>query len=234
MFVIKRNQVIVTALVIMIAVAGYLNYVDNKSITDAESEVAMSESSETALVPNDEVSVLNVSSNTAKSIPELELDGEIAISVTDEESTAAEGMENITSEDEDIANDNPGAAVFVSSQTENVYFVQAKLDREQARAKQKEILSDMLSNKNLDKEERSECAAAMLDIQKRIEKETSAEAMIEAKGFTDAYVRIDDDTVDVVVNKEALSDAERAQIEDIVARKTGVDASKIRISPLKK
>ena len=58
--------------------------------------------------------------------------------------------------------------------------------------------------------------------------------MIEAKGFNEVYVRIDDDTVDVVVNKESLSEAEIAQIEDIVKRKTGVSADKIRISPIKK
>ena len=47
-------------------------------------------------------------------------------------------------------------------------------------------------------------------------------------------VRIDDETVDVVVDKEELTDAEVAQIEDIVKRKTGFEADKIRISPLKK
>ena len=48
------------------------------------------------------------------------------------------------------------------------------------------------------------------------------------------YIRIDDETVDVVVDKEMLSDAEIAQIEDIVKRKTGFKANQIRISTLKK
>lgn len=52
--------------------------------------------------------------------------------------------------------------------------------------------------------------------------------------FDEVYVRIDDDTVDVVVDKAELTDAEIAQIEDIVKRKTGVEADKIRITPLKK
>jgi stage III sporulation protein AH len=73
----------------------------------------------------------------------------------------------------------------------------------------------------------------MLAIQQRIEKETAAEAMLEAKGFKEAYVRIDDDTVDVVVDKAELTNAEVAQIEDIIKRKTGVSTDKIRISPLK-
>ena len=74
----------------------------------------------------------------------------------------------------------------------------------------------------------------MLEIQQRIERETAAEAMIEAKGFKEVYVRIDDDTVDVVVDRAELTDTEVAQIEDIVKRKTGYSNDKIRISPLKK
>ncbi len=40
------------------------------------------------------------------------------------------------------------------------------------------------------------------------------------------------DTADVVVNAADLSDANRAQIEDIVARKTGVAAQNIVITPV--
>lgn len=38
--------------------------------------------------------------------------------------------------------------------------------------------------------------------------------------------------MDVVVNQSNLSDAERAQIEDIVKRKTEVSAEKIVITPI--
>ncbi len=53
---------------------------------------------------------------------------------------------------------------------------------------------------------------------------------MEAKGFADAIVSIDGDSVDVVVNTEELTEAQRAQIEDIVIRKTGVGAESIVIS----
>ena len=92
----------------------------------------------------------------------------------------------------------------------------------------------MLDNKNISQEQKEKCTESMMELQQRIEKETAAEAMIESKGFKEAYVRMDDDTVDVVVDKDTLTDAEVAQIEDIVKRKTGMDASKIRINTLQK
>lgn len=211
---IKKNHVIISALVVMIAAAGYLNYID--SAPGDVSEVMLTDEGELAAVP-EEVAVNDEN-------PEIL--GEEAAA---EDTTAA--TEGST---EEAANPDAGTAVFVNSSNDSSYFVQAKLDREQSRNKQKDMLNEMLNNENIDNEKKNEVTTAMLQIQQRIEKETAAESMIEAKGFKEVYVRIDDDTVDVVVDKAELTDAEIAQIEDIVKRKTGVSADKIRITPLKK
>ena len=209
MFVIKRNQVVVTALAVMIAAAGYLNFQESRS----------SEGNQTAL--------------------QLTEEGEMAAlmdysTLPDDVDTAELTLDPITAEVAQTTGD--GAAVYVSanSMTGSEYFAEAKLDREQSRAKQKDILTEMLDNENISKEQKDKCTESMLELQQRIEKETAAEAMIESKGFKEAYVRIDDDTVDVVVDRDTLTDAEVAQIEDIVKRKTGMEPEKIRINTLQK
>lgn len=201
MFVIKKNQVIITALVLMIGTAGYLNFADNRA----------AEPSQVVLNDSDDITGL---------VPDSDLYGD---------PLAMEETTPVNSEQ-----DNAGEAVFVNNSNDTSYFVQAKLEREQARAKQKDILTEMINNTNVDQDKKADAADEMLKIQERIEKETAAEAMIEAKGFKEVYVRIDDDTVDVVVNKAELSESEIAQIEDIVKRKTGASVDKIRISPIKK
>ena len=62
------------------------------------------------------------------------------------------------------------------------------------------------------------------------EMELGAEILLEAKGFEGAVVSISNDSVDVVVNAIELTDAQRAQIEDIVKRKTDIPAENIIIS----
>lgn len=240
MFSMKRNQIIVMALVVMIAVAGYLNVMDSKKTAAVDKEVvSYQELPDGTLIADDQLLEVNAPS----------VDEEIGIAMAEGEA-AAEPLEAVDAAEadkalelgEDMANteeeaDEPGQAIFVNSSAtapfEKEFFVSAKLEREQTRAKEKDILTEMIGNENLGKDDISQCASALLDIQKRIEKETAAEAMIEAKGFKESYVRIDDDTVDVVVSKEALTEAEIAQIEDIVTRKTGFAADKVKISTLK-
>ncbi|MBR6638162.1 MAG: SpoIIIAH-like family protein, partial [Lachnospiraceae bacterium] len=71
----------------------------------------------------------------------------------------------------------------------------------------------------------------LLEVNSISQKEAEAELLLEAKGFTDVVVSITDGSVDVVVNAASLSDADRAQIEDIVKRKTEISADKIIIMP---
>ncbi len=233
MFVLKRNQVIITALVVMIAVAGYLNYSDSNKNKKANN-IVLDDGGRVSGLGDEEYTTVN-SKNGLLSVFEGEIgeaistDDNPAIALGEEDDSFLTALPN--SEDSEA---EPGEAVFVSTSVNLPFFVQAKLEREQARAKQKDILLEVINNTNIEESKRAECADAMIEIQKRIEKETAAEAMIEAKGFKEVYVRIDDNTVDVVVNKEALTDAEVAQIEDIVKRKTGMDSASIRISPMKR
>ena len=226
MFVIKRNQIIITALVVMIAAAGYLNYIDS---TPAEpSEVVVNDEGDImGIVPDGELAAVSGDGG----YDEISLIGENENETNTSDKSAEYDNDEFSAE---TGNDDAGTAVFVNTSNDSSYFIQAKLDREQSRAKQKDILTEMINNDNIEQDKKSECANAMLEIQQGIEKETAAEAMIEAKGFDEVYVRIDDETVDVVVNKETLTDAEIAQIEDIIKRKTGVTADKIRINPMKK
>lgn len=219
MFVVKRNQVIVTALAVMVAVAGYLNFTESRASEGTKTAMSLNEEGDTMALLDD----FSVLPDTDPS--------EIA-------EGSMEDLDPITAEAnlaEASTTTGDGAAVFVNAdENAGTFFAEAKLDREQARAKQKDMLTEMMNNESIDGEQKAACADNMLELQQRIEKETAAEAMIESKGFKEAYVRIDDETVDVVVDKEELTEAEVAQIEDIVKRKTGFDTDKIRISPLKK
>lgn len=128
--------------------------------------------------------------------------------------------------------DVPGEAVLTSAGSTSRYHRPGKVNREQVRSKNKEMLLEIINNSNIEDAQKQDAIDAMVALTDKAEREAAAEMLLEAKGFADVVVNIEDDTADVVVGSADLGDAERAQIEDIMKRKTGVSAENIVITPL--
>ena len=124
----------------------------------------------------------------------------------------------------------PGEAVFTASGDVTVVLSEAKLLKEQTRARNKETLLEIINSTGLTDEQKQAAVDSMVRMTEIAEKEAAAEILLEAKGFTDVVVSINGDAVDVVVNAATLDEAMRAQIEDIVKRKTEIPAENIIIS----
>lgn len=214
----KKNQIIITALALMIAAAGYVSFtngnIDDGNIATETSADAMEEDYEIS----DE---------------DMELGENI---FTDEEDVSTEtSAEAASSEvaDADTAIENPGEAVLTSSTVANVDFaVEMKLNREQIRSQNKETLMDVINNENITDTQKQAAVDQMIAMTDVAEREAAAEMLLEAKGFTDVVVSVTDDSADVVLNMGEVTDAKRAQVEDIVKRKTNVSAENIIITPI--
>lgn len=227
---IKKNQMMITALAIMIAVAGYLNFAGTK-VTDEE---LMSVSGEAkAALPQQEgeadyAALLDLSDEDAeKASADIEsLDSDVALT---ENGGVDEKLAQALAEEQMEVQETPGEAVFTSAETSSP-LSGAKLAKEQTRMQNKETLLSLINNANVAETQKQEAVTSMISMTDIAEKETAAEILLEAKGFQDAIVSIDGESVDVVVNTPELTEAQRAQIEDIVIRKTGVSADAIVIS----
>lgn len=231
---VKKNQVMITALALMIAVAGYLNFAGNR-ITQEEIVTTGSDTVETAKVTGNDSQYEDIQSMDSELVLEEDnyleqsMDDILAEDITvDEENADLEaGSDSV----EEITGDVPGEAVFTSVAGMDS-LSGAKLLKEQTRAKSKETYLEIINNTNIAEEQKQEAIDGMIALTDVAEKETAAEILLEAKGFEDVVVSITDDMVDVVVNTAELTEAQRAQIEDIVVRKTGMNPEAIVISTL--
>lgn len=111
-------------------------------------------------------------------------------------------------------------------------MAEAKVTREQVRAKNKESLMEIIDNQNLSDEQKQDAVNQLLVLTELTEKEAAAETLLASKGFDQAVVSLTQEGADIVVSAAELSDANRAQIEDIVTRKTGIAAENIVITPI--
>ena len=237
----RKNQAVIVALVLMVVVAGYLNFSSQTaSATDPNQQAAEDSSEgqfladgfeEGTLLPVGETSTVSEEANAGTEESQIaeESDGEQA---TAAEAEAQTGEESAVPEE--TGDDLPGSAVLVDSDAViPEYFAEAKVERENARAKSQDILYDLMASADTPESEKSLAAQEIIALQKRVENEAAAEAMIKAKGFSEVFVRIYDESVDVIVDREEISQQEAAQIQDIITRITGAEASDIRISLLK-
>ena len=196
----KKNQIIIATLAVMIAVAGYLNY----------SGMLFGESSD----------------STAEANAELASQELLDISEDDIESST----EDIESVDSDVEG-TPGEAVLTSGSAETT-VAQAKVTREQVRAENKETLQAVIDNENLSDAEKQSAVDQLVQMTKITEQEAAIETLMASKGFSEAVVNLDSDSADIVVRSDELTEANRAQIEDIVTRKTEIEPQNIVITPI--
>ena len=218
----KRNQLIITALAALIAVAGYLNYTEkNDMARKARLEANGKAETETRVDANAGVDV------DAKA----EESSQDAVAGEEKTSEVAEQTngEDVKSNDQDVQS-TPGEAIFVNATGTVDFIVEAKLSKEYVRATNSENLNAIITNKDLSSEEKKAAVEKVAQIADISEKEIAAENLIMAKGYQDVVVTYTDGYVDVIIVSKEMDDTTRAQIEDIVKRKMEVSADKITIN----
>ena len=211
-----KNRLAIIALAVMIGVAGYMSFADagkdKKTKKNGKEQVEVISYDEVA--GSDSKNVADGSENIA------------ADEAQDTDEGLSEDME-LNGPEEEI-----GDAVLTSASAKAVTnnMASVKLTREQNRSKSRETLMDIIGDEALSDEAKKEAADTYVRLNDTIEMETDIETVLAAKGYTDVVVTIGDESVDVTLGAAELDDAERAQIEDIVTRKTGYNISNVAIS----
>lgn len=212
----RKNQLVITALALMIAVAGYFSYMNN----NLDDEAAAAASTDADIREGE----LEISDEDSYIENEIFTD-----EGTGEELAVVEGTEDVAAVDVE----NPGEAILTSTNIANLdYAAEMKLNREQIRSKNKESLLEIVNNTAVAETLKQDAINKMIAMTDISEREAAAEMLLEAKGFTDVVVSITDDNCDVVLNMGEVTDSKRAQVEDIVKRKTNISAEKIVITPI--
>ncbi len=270
----RRNQIIVTTLVVMIAAAGYLNYAgkklpenevdvyeagasdisqedilaENQRVLDAaggyeeiesldqdwdqiEEAESVADSGEVSAQP--EGGMISEQIDAIENNIQPEGDGAMQLAQADADPITETISADAGTEEGDLTGlENPGEAILTSGMSVSDYIAGVQLSREQVRARSRETLLNIINNTNIEEAAKQEAIQNMIELTEIAEKENAAETLLMAKGFSDPVVSITDGKVDVVINAASITDPQRAQIEDVVKRKTEVGAENIIITLL--
>lgn len=270
----RRNQIIVTTLVVMIAAAGYLNYAGKKlpenevdvyeaGVSDISQEDILAENQRVldaaggyeeiesldrdwdqieeaeSVADSGEVSAQPEGGMISEQIDAIENniqpegEGAMQLAQADTDPITETISADAGTEEGDLTGlENPGEAILTSGMSVSDYVAGVQLSREQVRARSRETLLNIINNTNIEEAAKQEAIQNMIELTEIAEKENAAETLLMAKGFSDPVVSITDGKVDVVINAASITDPQRAQIEDVVKRKTEVGAENIIITLL--
>ncbi len=205
--ILKKKEIIAASLVVLIGVAGYLNwsYQDTIMVQDGDSYI-----------------------ETGKKLGEAQLvnaDGE-AEETPQAEKTNAENQEDAETEEkaEQTAETVEGGAD---------YFEQAKLNKVSSRSKSLEILNQTAENTSFDEEIRKKAGDKILVVADNVQKESEIESIAQSKGYNEICVYVDDTEADVMVRKDGFGDEDVVKLTDIVTEQLKNSAQNVKIVEVK-
>lgn len=221
MKLLKKNQVIIYVIAIMIMTAGYLNFTtnanDNQSI---ETSMQMESKDDTLLADIGDATLVN--SNDV---------------VTGEETTPTSEnqvkneSENSNNEGTEQEETQKGKEVQTNSEvTKDDYFVQSKLERDTMYSQMLETYEKVLNSSNSLETQKQTATQEITRINELKNSIMICENLIKTKGINDSVIFINGDSISVVVRAEKLEQEQIAQIQNIIAREMQAEIGNIHIS----
>lgn len=209
MKIIKKNQLTILVLALMLVTAGYLNYNDT---VQTQAEVA--KIGDATLV----------SSNLSNSISN-KIQNETKI-----ENTNTNNSENNTREAaSSISTTEESLQTNAKTTDTNEYFTSSRLERDTMYSQMLESYQKILDSKTTTEKQKSAAQTEIDNINKTKNVIMICENLIKTKGFEDVVIFSNDDSISVVINKEDLGKEDIAQIQSIIAREMNADIDDIHI-----
>ena len=207
MMILKRKEIIAAALVVMIGVAGYLNwsYQDTIRVTDGETY-----------------------SETGKKLGEAQY---VSTTKNDEDADKTDSKDE--KKDGKKAEKKNNQTDDQTKSTSADYFTEARLEKESSRSKSLEILNQTAANESFDADIRQKAQNQILKMAEDVEKESMIEKVAQAKGYQEVAVYIDGDSVKLIVKKDSLNEQDVAKLKDIIVEQTGISPQNIKIVEMK-
>ena len=220
MKLLKKNQVIIYSIAIMLMTAGYLNYTTNQKNNSVETSIQMESSDDTQLADIGDATL--VSSNDI-------IGGDTT------ETNTINTIENETpqeeNQNEDQKEENIGEAVLTNTDTTaDDYFTKSKLERDTMYSQMIETYEKVLNSSNSLETQKQTATQEITKINNTKNSIMICENLLKTKGFENSVIFVNGDSISVIVGAAEIKTEEVAQIQNIISREMNADIENIHIS----
>lgn len=214
---IKRKNIVICSMILLLFIVGFAyNSFTNTKFADAKYDMELGNTPAKSEITDAAQNPANVTAAAGKEAKAA--NGNAADTASNVKDNEAKGV-TVVSETKE-----PQDAIQSSS-----FFSEYRMERDKNRSKEVDMWQDIISNENTEKTFKTMAQQEIVKIVALTEKEMIIENLIIARGFNDALVFLTDDSATVIVDAKELTQANVAQIQDIVVRKTKLDPTNIKI-----
>lgn len=229
--ILKKNQIIISVIAMMLIAAGYMNYTSNEKqaletavLTDSEKYAGIGDATLVSaniadnndLVNNNEVQ--NIIDDFAKN---EERKDEIK---SNEQNT--ENKEN----DENTVQNEINTSTNVTKTSGDQYFAELRLERDKMYSQMLESYQKILSNSQISETQKEISENEIKKINDTRNAIMIAENLIKNKGFQDLIIFINGDSISIIIKAKELKEEQIAQIQNIISRELKGEIENIHIS----
>ena len=211
MKLLKKNQVIIYTIAVLLMVAGYLNYSTN---TGEALEASANEVANTANIGDARlVSTDPVDENAAN-----ELQNTINVTNTSNTNTTAENITNNTT------------TQTSSTVSTDDYFAKSKLERDTMYSQMLETYENVLNSDNSLETQKQSATEEITKINNTKNSIMVCENLLKTKGFDNSVIFVNGDSISVIIGADELTQEDIAQVQNIISREMNADIQNIHIS----
>lgn len=206
----KKNQIIIFVIALMLVSAGYLNYTATHDGNTIETSSGLNATLEYAGIGDAKLVNSNgvIETNSIQDIlPNEEIDSNVV-----EDNTAI------------------GEAVTTNTKEVDEYFSSSKLTRDTMYSQMLETYEKILENENIASDQKTIAQTEIKNINDNKNKIMICENLIKTKGIEDSVIFVNGDSVSVVIRADKLEQEQIAQIQNIINREMQVEIANIHIS----
>ena len=219
MKILKKNQIVVFVIGIMIIAAGYLNFTNNASLETG----ALADSEELASIGDAKLVSANVVENTVSG--DNTINNEINTEENKDETKKEENKEEIDKQDEADNTITTNSSVTTTDE----YFTNSRLERNTMYSQQIENYQNILSNTNVSEAQKKTAQEEITRINNEQNAIMIAENLIKTKGIEDIMIFVNDSSVNAIIKGEEPKKEEIAQIQNIITRELKAKIENIHI-----
>ena len=217
MKLLKKNQIVIYVIALMLMAVAYLNYTTNTAEKSVEASLQME--------ARDDSNTANIGDATLVSSNDV-LSNTESSNTTNNENTI--NTTNTTNDNSDSNSETTQTNAQTS--TDDDYFTKSKLERDTMYSQMLESYENILNSTNSLETQKQSATDEIKKINDTKNSIMICENLIQTKGFENSIIFVNGDSISVIIKSDELTQEEVAQIQNIISREMNAEIENIHIS----